>query len=247
MLGTLLGAIAGSRQEEDSTFGSFGSAFMSGIPFLGQGFAAQQNRRFQKESAREAMAFSAKEASINRAFQQKMASTSYRRKMHDLEQAGLNPILAAGGAGAATPAGNVGTSSSASGAMGSGASDSKDIMKSIMNNEAKEAQARIAKTNEEKRASSNLADKLKTEKELSELTRKAVQAEADYNEKLHRTKNPKFDYVFDKATQGLSSGAQVIGAGALLKGLLNKMFKHKPSKGIQHGSKQYQHSNDYLY
>lgn len=52
--------------------------------------------------------WSAQQAEIQRNWQAEMSSTAHQREVADLQAAGLNPVLSAGGTGASTPSGAMG-------------------------------------------------------------------------------------------------------------------------------------------
>ncbi|AXL15213.1 DNA pilot protein [Microviridae sp.] len=68
-----------------------GASLLGG--FLGRSGVASQN------------AANAKQARLNREFQERMSSTAHQRAVTDLRKAGLNPILSATKGGASTPGG----------------------------------------------------------------------------------------------------------------------------------------------
>lgn len=70
------------------------SDFTESIPFVGPVIQRQNDRKFASDQADKQMAF-----------QSDMANTAHQREVKDLQAAGLNPILSAGGNGAATPSG----------------------------------------------------------------------------------------------------------------------------------------------
>ncbi|QGH72842.1 MAG: putative minor capsid protein [Microviridae sp. ctjyu33] len=69
--------------------GLISGTIAGGLNYLGQREANKMNLRIAREQM---------------GFQERMSSTAYQRAMQDMAQAGLNPILAAGG-GASSPSG----------------------------------------------------------------------------------------------------------------------------------------------
>ena len=199
-------------------------AILSGIPFIGPGYAAQQQRRFEGQQAT---------AQMN--FQKHMSDTAVRRRMKDLELAGLNPILAAHD-GASTPSGAKGT-----GAAMSGAKDSADMLKNAVNRERdkssaaiRESKAKAVMAIEQAQQAKHTAKRQSAEEELIKAKLPAAKAEAEYNRKYHEFASPEYDYGSKKAFEVLGTAGTALGTGALFKmfgGGLEKLLKKGKSKG----------------
>lgn len=96
-----------------------GAALSGGMGYLGvrdtnrtnRGIASARNL-MEVEEAKKARDFSAGESKLNRSFQERMSSTAVSRRMKDMKEAGINPILA-GKFDASSPAGNIGATAKA--------------------------------------------------------------------------------------------------------------------------------------
>lgn len=79
----------------------------SGIAGMaGSIWSTHKNNKLQYKMFQEANAFNAAEAEKQRNWEADMANTAHQREVADLQNAGLNPVLSAGGNGAATPSGS---------------------------------------------------------------------------------------------------------------------------------------------
>lgn len=68
----------------------------------------REQHKLNQASARQVMDYNAREAQLNREFQERMANSAHQREIDDLKMAGLNPVLSAmNGNGAYTPNGAV--------------------------------------------------------------------------------------------------------------------------------------------
>lgn len=189
------------------------AALLSGIPFVGEGFAQQESQRFNSA-----------EAAKNREWQKEMASTKHQREVADLKAAGLNPILSAH-TGAAVPSGSAASSSGMSGA-GSSASMMRDLMNKTRLKAAEEIKTMkgVQKLQESQAGHfDNTADKAAAEKKLLQEQIKVEKVKGDFYQDYGRGL-----MWNDAISKGAHSAGQVLNAvGGAAGGAIRKLIEGK--------------------
>ena len=202
---SLAGGALGGKSQSDTM-----GAMLSGIPFIGEGFAAQDNREFQGAQSAQQMAF-----------QERMSSTAHQRQAADLKAAGLNPLLSAN-TGASSPVG-----ASASGAQGSGAGSSAKFLESVYRKEREKNQSGINKLNEDTKLSAQMNATQKAQEQTTKANAKSINMDTklkveDLKMKKFDSSVHKFNRILDMTNKGLSSAQQTKSLLNPLDGLMGK-------------------------
>lgn len=190
--------------------GDSGAAILSGIPYLGQGFAAQQKNAFEAQQSAKQMSF-----------QERMANTAHQRQVADLKKAGINPMLSRM-SGAAVPSGAM-----ASGTAGSGADSSARMVETMFKKENKKAEAIIAKDKsatelnkqakkvqqQQEEVLKNSAKDIKATTQIKNYRMQGEKVEADFQRdygKYHKNANAIAD-IISKMLGSARGASQILG------------------------------------
>ena len=112
--GSLSGAVSSPSSAVSEASGSSNHSVSSGLSdssdydYLTMLKAiSDQNNQFNLDQTKMVNEYNAKQAQLNRDWQERMSNTAHQREVKDLIAAGLNPVLSAGGQGAITGSGAV--------------------------------------------------------------------------------------------------------------------------------------------
>lgn len=188
-----------------------GSALLSGIPYIGEGFSAQQAQRFEAHQSSAKMKFEGEQAQINRDFQERMSSTAHQRQTADLRSSGLNPILSATKGGSSTPSGAMAHGSMAKGQMAKGSQGSAKLISQMYGKEQEKADSTIsvnramAKTQvKQQEQLTAQAKKVNAEAKISQQNLQGAKVRGDF-EKKYGAMKIRYDAIMDALQKGMNS------------------------------------------
>jgi hypothetical protein len=114
-----LGSVVGNSSARNATDSESADGYLKGL-FSSVGEENVENRTFNKEEAALNRQFQHDEAALQRSWYEEMSNSAYRRATYDMQQAGINPILAYSQGGAAAATSGVPAGSAASYNVGGG-------------------------------------------------------------------------------------------------------------------------------